>query len=116
MATLSEGNHNGAFLLSEGNGYYSREKVTLKATASVIKSGTVMGKVTATGHYAPYADANSDGTQTAVGVLYHDAPINTGTQAGVLIVRQAEVASARLTGLDSNGTADLLAAGIIVRS
>ena len=116
MPILNESNHNGEFLLSEGNGYYSREKVTLKATASLLRSGTVMGKVTATGHYAPYADANVDGTQTAVGVLYHEAPINVGTQAGVLIVRQAEVASARLTGLDGNGTTDLLAAGIIVRS
>ena len=116
MANLTEGIHNGEFLLSEGNGYFSREKVTLKATASVIKSGTLMGKVTATGYYAPYADAASDGTQTAVGVLYHDAPINTGTQAGVLIVRQAEVAEARLTGLDTNGRTDLAALGIIIRS
>lgn len=34
-----------------------------------IPSGTVLGKVTASGLLGPYLDAASDGTQTAVGIL-----------------------------------------------
>jgi hypothetical protein len=34
-----------------------------------IPSGTVLGKVTASGLLAPYLDAAADGTQTAVGIL-----------------------------------------------
>jgi hypothetical protein len=113
---LTEGIHNGEFLLSEGNGSFSREKVTLAITASAIVSGTVMGKVTATGHYKPYSNGASDGTEAAAGILLRGVGANAATQPGVLIVRQAEVASARLTGSDANGVADLLALGIIVRT
>lgn len=38
-------------------------------TDGVAKSGTIMGKITATGRYAPYNSGASDGSQTAVGVL-----------------------------------------------
>lgn len=114
---LTETNHNGEFLLSEGNGYYSRETVTFAATTSIIKSGTLIAKVTSSGNYAPYSDADSPaGVGVALGVLYHDLAINTGTQPGVIIARQAEVASARLTGSDAAGVVDLAALGIIVRS
>ena len=33
MATLNEGKHTAEFLLSEGNGYISREQVTVAAAA-----------------------------------------------------------------------------------
>lgn len=35
-----------------------------------IPSGTVLGKVTATGLYGPYTSGASDGTQTAAAILY----------------------------------------------
>lgn len=35
-----------------------------------VKSGTVLGKVTATGRYGPYDNAASDGRQTATHVLF----------------------------------------------
>lgn len=35
-----------------------------------ILNGIVLGKITATGKYAPYLAGNSDGTQTAVGILF----------------------------------------------
>lgn len=40
-------------------------------TDGLIKSGTVLGLVTATGKYGPYSDAASDGRQTAVGMLFN---------------------------------------------
>ena len=38
-------------------------------------SGIVLGRITATGLYAPYVDANSDGTQTAVGILFSSVKV-----------------------------------------
>ncbi|MDL5159412.1 head decoration protein [Actinomycetospora termitidis] len=67
----------------------------------VVKGGTVMGKITATGKYGPYASGASDGRQAAVGVLFAgDIRVDGGdTVAGLMI--QGSVKEARLTGLDA---------------
>lgn len=114
--TLTETNHTGEFLLSEGNGYYSRETVTIASEAGAMVSGTVLGKVTATGEYRAYDNADDPaGVGTAAAILYSEVEDSTADQTAVVIVRQAEVAEARLTGFDANARADLLALGIIVR-
>lgn len=113
---MNELNHKGEFLLSEGNGYFSREQVTIASEAGAMLSGTVLGKVTATGEYRAYDNADSPaGVGTAVGVLYTAVPDSLVDQKATVIVRQAEVAEARLTGIDANGKADLAALGILVR-
>lgn len=113
--SLTEGRHTGEFLLSEGNGNISREQVILAAAAAALPAGTVLGKITASGKYAAYSNVASDGTQTAAGVLYANAPDSAADQNVVAIVRYAEVKGDDLTGNDTPGTADLLALGIIVR-
>jgi hypothetical protein len=40
-------------------------------------SGIVLGRITATGLYAPYLAANSDGTQTAAGILFSSVKVRT---------------------------------------
>jgi hypothetical protein len=40
-----------------------------------IMSGIVLGKITATGLYAPYLSTNSDGTQTAAGILFSSVKV-----------------------------------------
>lgn len=40
-----------------------------------IPSGTVLGKVTASGKYAPYLGTASDGSQTAVGITFNPIPV-----------------------------------------
>jgi len=40
-----------------------------------IESGVVLGKITASGKYAPYLDSASDGTQTAVGIMFNDVSV-----------------------------------------
>lgn len=103
------------FLLSEANGERSREEITLAATTVKIEAGTVLGKVTATGHYAPYDAEATDGSETAAAILYATKPISTATQAATVIVRDAEVIEELLIGSDAAGVADLAALGIIVR-
>lgn len=117
MTTLIEGIHQGEFLLSEGNGEISREQVTVAQGTGMMLSGTVLGRVTVSGKLAAYNNAATDGTQTAVGVLWNELPAraSAGDARAVAIVRAAEVSAARLTGLDTPGRADLTAIGIIVR-
>jgi hypothetical protein len=38
-------------------------------------SGIVLGRITATGLYAPYLSTNSDGTQTAAGILFSSVKV-----------------------------------------
>lgn len=77
-------------------------------------SGLVLGKITATGLYAPYADGASDGTQTAVGFLFTavKAPsVNTIDVQGALLWHGA-VIKANLpipASLDAAGIVDLAA-------
>jgi hypothetical protein len=117
MTTLTEAIHQGEFLLSEGNGEISREAVTVAQGTGIMLSGTLLGRVTATSKLAAYNNAASDGTQTAVGILWNELPprASAGDARATMIARDAEVSAARLTGLDTPGRADLALIGIIVR-
>jgi hypothetical protein len=115
MTILTEGKHTGEHLVSESNGTRSREEVTVLQAATPIVSGTLMGKVTASGKYKAYSNGASDGTEVAAGVLYTSLPAGTDEVKAVLHVRDCEVAGINLTGADTPGVADLKALGVIVR-
>jgi hypothetical protein len=83
-------------------------------------SGIVLGKITATGLYAPYVDAAVDGTGTAAGILFGLAKIPnlldlTKDTNGALFVHgfvdaaKLPIANAATGGgfLDANGRTDL---------
>jgi hypothetical protein len=85
-----------------------------------IPSGTVLGKITATGLYAPYNDALADGTQTAAGFLFSAVKVpnladTTKDVGGALLSAFAVVKTSKLpftsgTGfLDANGQTDVRA-------
>ena len=113
MATLNESPRTGGFLLSEANGTLSRATVTLAAGNGTLAAGTVLGKITVGGQYAPYDDGvdPADGTQTAAAILWAAADTTAATPA-VVIYQDAEVAQAELVGIDSAGVADLAALNI----
>ena len=55
MATvLTEGVHPIEFLLSEGQGTRSRDAIVIASGSGVVKAGTVLGKITASGKYTRY--------------------------------------------------------------
>lgn len=112
----TEGFHAGEFLLSEGAGSISREQVTLAATDVALPAGQVLGIVTASGEYAPYDNAATDGSEVAAAILYAPKPASTGPQAATVVARLAEVIDVALTGLDSAARADLKARNIIIRT
>ena len=68
MTIKHEANHTAEFLISEGSGQISREAITVSA-GDALPAGQVLGIETATGEYAPYSNAATDGTEVAVGVL-----------------------------------------------
>lgn len=84
-----------------------------------IPSGTVIGKVTATGLFGPYDDTATDGRQTAYGLTYGDVQAikydgSTASKVGTgAVVYDAAVSAGKLpfqagTGsIDANGKADL---------
>lgn len=115
MVVKTEGKHTGEFILSEGNGTISREEVTIAAAAPAMVAGTLVGKISASGKYAPYSNVAGDGTDTAAGVLYTNVADSAADQKAVIIARDAEVVKSELTGLDAPGEADLKALGIICR-
>jgi hypothetical protein len=126
MATKTEGQHTGEFVVSEGNGTISREEATVTvAAATKLSPGMVLGKITATGKYVPYNNGAADGSEVAAAVLYGEADNSPGGAPAdftrTIIARVAEVRSADLdwngqlqAAIDA-GIVDLAAKNIIVR-
>lgn len=77
-----------------------------------IPSGTVIGKITASGLFGPYNDAASDGTQTAYGITYGDvrAVRQNGTAATKVgtgaVVYDAAVSAGKLPFQSGTGSID----------
>jgi len=103
----------GEFLVSEANG--TRSRATAVITGGPYLPGQLLGKITASGKHTAYTPAATNGTQTAVAVLYDAADGSTADVSGVAIVRDAEVSEALLTGADADGLADLAAVSVIAR-
>lgn len=103
------------FVLSEASNTRSRDNVVVAALGVAIASGTVLGKVTASGKYVPYSNAASDGSEVAAGILYEHIPAQTGDVSAVAFTADCEVNRKELTGLDATGEADLRTLGIKVR-
>lgn len=103
------------FVLSEAEGFRSRDNVVVTQTGTEIKSGTVVSKLTATGKYVVYDDVGTDGSEVAAGVLYTHLPAATGDVKAVVFNADCEVRRGALIGLNAGGEADLRTLGIKVR-
>lgn len=120
MAVMS--NTEGQFVKYEAPQAYSRENVTV-AAGQILKAGSVVGRITASGKIAIYNNGAADGTQTAIGVLLSDVDATGGDKPGVIIARHAIVVdktglvwNAGMSEADKDaGVADLKAIGILAR-
>jgi hypothetical protein len=79
-----------------------------------IPSGVVVGKITATGLYAPYNNANANGTEVAAGLIFAAVPYDVngaaGDDLGAALMYAGEVLEEFLPtghGLDANARTDL---------
>ncbi|PBC38476.1 hypothetical protein CJ179_38380 [Rhodococcus sp. ACS1] len=99
-------------------GVWTRGSVTLDITkfvagthypAGYIKSGTVLGKVTATGLYGPYDNTASDGREVAVGFLWDSVTPTSDKEAAPIwlfgFIKESKLPAAH--GLDSAAKVDL---------
>lgn len=91
--TLTQNRNAGAghYLVSEANGYRSREQGYIAAGSGVVKAGAVLGRVTATGLLKPFAPAANDGTEQAVAILYEGCDATTADARRTYTARDAEV-------------------------
>lgn len=119
MPTLTEQIHIGEWLLSDA-GLRSYEEVTVAASLNTpLPTGTVLGKITASGKYVKSLNASADGSQTAVAVLH--TPVESGAARDVkvtVVTRDAEVWGAKLNdgaALEATVVTELDARGIAVR-
>ncbi|MBQ1047862.1 head decoration protein [Micromonospora sp. C51] len=78
-----------------------------------IASGTVLGRVTATGFYGPYNNGLTNGLETAVGFLFNSTKVRTGgPKVGAPLHWRGVIREAKLPanhGLDSAAKTDLAA-------
>ena len=121
MPTLIEGRHPGGFLVWEAFRDYCREVVTIDT--GVLEPGTVLGKVTVGGKYAAHDPDATDGSETAVALLWGKADASAGDAAAVALVRGPAIVNRHdlvFAGTPSEpeitaAHAALAVAGIIVR-
>lgn len=123
MATLTEGRVTAAYILSEASGMRSRDHAKVASGAGNVEPGAILGKVTASGKYVPHAPAATDGSETAVAILYSAVDATSADAPCVITARDSEVKKDELiynAATDTQGEKDavhasLAANGIIVR-
>ena len=120
MTTKTESLHAGGYVVSEAQGMRSREVVTILSGQN-LGAGRVIGKITASGKYRAHDADNTDGSQTAAGVLFGPVDATAGDTKGVAHVRDCEVNGAELDWGDNDagqitaGKASLTAIKVIQR-
>ena len=88
MAAKTEPNYLGDWLKFEEDNLYSRDQVTV-ASGQNLKTGTVVGIITASGKVTQLAPSANDGSENAAGVLLGDVDASAGDTPGVIIARHA---------------------------
>jgi hypothetical protein len=81
-------------------------------TDGLVRSGTVLGVVTATGLYGPYDDAAADGREVAAGHLLHDRTVRPGARFGAALIWTGRLFAGNLpanSGFNPAARADLAA-------
>ncbi len=81
--------HDTAFLVSEANGYQSRE-VGVITGGELLYAGTVLGRVTTSGALRRINPTATDGSQNAAALLLNRADAREGDVRQTVIARHAE--------------------------
>jgi len=121
---LTEPRHAGEFILWEQGGHLSRDNIVIASGQGVVKAGTVLGKVTASGKYIISAPAAADGSQTPSALNIYQVDATSADQPDAAITREAEINGPTITYHSSINTGPLVVAAntalaatdIIVRS
>lgn len=108
---ISEGRYASDWLKAEShNSGYSREEATMVSGAGKVLTGTVLGKITASGKYTPVTVAATDGSQDASAILLNSVYATSADIPCVIIAREAIVmAQGLIYGADVNTSSERLA-------
>ncbi|MCE6073394.1 head decoration protein [Agrobacterium vitis] len=93
METFTEKARPLAFLLSEGNGYISREVLTIASGSGVLEAGTILGKITASGKYSYSPNASVTaiaGAEAAVAILCYGVDATDADVEALCVTNDAE--------------------------
>lgn len=90
MATITESRHNLCWFISEASNTRSRD-VGVLAELEVLETGTILGEDTTTGEYKSYNKDATDGSETAIAILWSGEDTTTGAKDVTVLVRDAEV-------------------------
>lgn len=74
-----------------------RKAITLVSGAGNLPTGTVLGKVTASGKYKKHVNGASDGTETAVGILLDATDASSADVRAVMVDANARIVAEFLT-------------------
>ncbi|ASS56878.1 head decoration protein [Rhizobium leguminosarum] len=97
MPVLTQGlRPTGHYLVSEANGFRSREVGVIASGSGKLDAGAVLGQVTATKKFKPLAPAAADGTQNAAAILYEACDATSADVRRTLTARDSEVQAAVL--------------------
>ncbi|MEF2553248.1 head decoration protein [Aurantimonas sp. A2-1-M11] len=91
MVTLTEGRYASDWLKREADSLFSREEAVILSGAGVVESGTVVGKITASGKYKPVTVAAADGSEDAAGIVMWTVDATSADATAVIIARDAIV-------------------------
>lgn len=97
MPILTQGlRPTGHYLVSEANGYRSRERAVIASGSGKLDAGTVLGQVTATKKFKILAPAASDGTQVASAILFEACDATSVDVSRTVTARDTEIQAAVL--------------------
>ncbi len=91
FAIAPDFDHNVNFIVSEANGYQSREVGILAQSPDIYMPATVLGFITATRQFTRFNPAATDGSQNAVAILANRADARDAPARETIIARMAEV-------------------------
>lgn len=97
MATLTQGLRPTAhYLVSEANGFRSRDTGVIASGSGKLDAGTVLGRITASKKLVPLAPGASDGSQNAAAILYEACDATSADVRRTITARDSEVQAAVL--------------------
>lgn len=114
LRTVSDGVTAEASILASEHVMAKRVGVTIDASTvgadadgnKILRAGTILAEISATGKYAAYDNALSNGRETAAGILPETVNLKDGDVITGLILH-GSVLEARVSGLDSGARTDL---------
>lgn len=121
MTVLRDTARTGGFILTEANGFRSRDTIKVAANQTLL-TAQVLAQVTASKEYVKLAPAGNDGSQNAAAILFEGVTTTDQPADAVGITRDAEIVLADLVwpvGITAPqkeaAVAALVAKGVIAR-